>query len=245
MELTARQRRVPRRRHPERDRHLSAARDVAAPDRSTQAVAPARSGPASGCAPLDWTLGRVVVAASARSSPGVSVSRLARSARRRARPTTRSTAASAASTSRSSRSACSARWSITGEYATGSIRSTFAAVPRRLPVLWSKLGVFLAVTFVLGTLASVLAFFAGQAIFSRQARRRLLRRPARRSRRRSAAGSSWPRWARFGLALGALLRNTAGRDHDVHASLLFVVPVIVDVLPKGEKIGPYLPPRRG
>src|SRR5262249_4680433 len=31
---------------------------------------------------------------------------------------------------------------ITGEYATGSIRSTFAAVPRRLPVLWSKLGVF-------------------------------------------------------------------------------------------------------
>ena len=55
---------------------------------------------------------------------------------------------------------------ITGEYATGLIRATFAAVPRRLPVLWSKLGVFLATTFVLGTIASVLAFTAGQAIFS-------------------------------------------------------------------------------
>ena len=27
---------------------------------------------------------------------------------------------------------------ITGEYSTGQIRSTFAAVPRRLPVLWAK-----------------------------------------------------------------------------------------------------------
>ena len=39
-------------------------------------------------------------------------------------------------------SACSACWSSAGEYTTGMIRSTLAAVPRRLPVLWSKAAVF-------------------------------------------------------------------------------------------------------
>src|SRR5262249_43482323 len=38
---------------------------------------------------------------------------------------------------------------ITGEYSTGMIRSTFLAVPKRLPVLWAKTGVFAVVTFVL------------------------------------------------------------------------------------------------
>ena len=35
---------------------------------------------------------------------------------------------------------------ISGEYSTGMIRSTFAAVPKRLPVLWAKAGVFGLVT---------------------------------------------------------------------------------------------------
>jgi hypothetical protein len=35
---------------------------------------------------------------------------------------------------------------ITGEYSTGMIRATFCAVPKRLPVLWAKGGVFGAVT---------------------------------------------------------------------------------------------------
>ena len=37
---------------------------------------------------------------------------------------------------------------VTGEYSTGMIRSTFAAVPKRLPVLWAKLGVLGGVTVV-------------------------------------------------------------------------------------------------
>ena len=40
---------------------------------------------------------------------------------------------------------------ISGEYATGMIRATLAAVPRRLPVLWAKLAVFATVTLVLMT----------------------------------------------------------------------------------------------
>src|ERR1700742_4344191 len=53
---------------------------------------------------------------------------------------------------------------ISGEYTTGMIRATFAAVPRRLPVLWAKLAVFAAVGIVLGVLASLLAFAGAPAI---------------------------------------------------------------------------------
>ena len=38
---------------------------------------------------------------------------------------------------------------ITAEYSTGMIRASFTAVPKRLPVLWAKVGVFGAVTFAL------------------------------------------------------------------------------------------------
>jgi ABC-2 type transport system permease protein len=55
---------------------------------------------------------------------------------------------------------------ITGEYATGMIRATLSAVPRRLPVLWAKALVFGAVVFVLGLVTSVLAFEGGQAMLS-------------------------------------------------------------------------------
>jgi ABC-2 type transport system permease protein len=44
---------------------------------------------------------------------------------------------------------------ITGEYATGMIRSTFAAVPRRLPALLGKVLVFGFVTFVVALVALV------------------------------------------------------------------------------------------
>ena len=55
---------------------------------------------------------------------------------------------------------------ITGEYASGQIRSSFMAVPRRLPLLWAKLTVFATVVFTLLLVSSVIAFFATQAIVS-------------------------------------------------------------------------------
>ena len=36
---------------------------------------------------------------------------------------------------------------LTGEYSTGMIRASFTAVPKRLPVLWAKAGVYGLVTF--------------------------------------------------------------------------------------------------
>lgn len=55
---------------------------------------------------------------------------------------------------------------ITADYSTGMIRSTYAAVPKRLPVLWAKAGVLAVVTGVLMLVAVFTAFFTGQAILS-------------------------------------------------------------------------------
>lgn len=132
---------------------------------------------------------------------------------------------------------------VTGEYATGSIRSTFAAVPRRLPVLWSKLGVFLAVTLVLGTIASFAAFLLGQAIFSTKDVAVSLGDPHV-LRAVIGCGLFLAAMGAFGLALGALVRNTAAAITTLTMAL-FVVPMIVDFMPKGEKIGPYLPSSAG
>ena len=53
-----------------------------------------------------------------------------------------------------------------GEYSTGMIRSTLAAVPRRLPVLWSKAAVFGLVALVVGTVGGFVAFLIGSGIVS-------------------------------------------------------------------------------
>src|SRR3954469_22999020 len=56
---------------------------------------------------------------------------------------------------------------ISGEYSTGMIRSSLMAVPHRLPVLWAKLIVFAAVTFVVMLVAAFVSFFCVQAIVTR------------------------------------------------------------------------------
>jgi ABC-2 type transport system permease protein len=132
---------------------------------------------------------------------------------------------------------------VTGEYATGSIRATFAAVPKRLPVLWAKFGVFVAVTLVLGTIACLLAFVAGQAIFASKDVDASFGDPHV-TRAVLGAGLFLAGMGAFGLALGALLRNTAAAITTL-TLLLFVVPAIVDVLPHGDSIGPYLPGTAG
>jgi ABC-2 type transport system permease protein len=55
---------------------------------------------------------------------------------------------------------------VSGEYSTGMIRSTLAAVPKRLPVLWAKLLVFTAITLVSMVTVSIVAFLASQALLA-------------------------------------------------------------------------------
>jgi ABC-2 type transport system permease protein len=55
---------------------------------------------------------------------------------------------------------------ITSEYSTGMIRTSLTALPQRGLLLAAKITVLAAVVFVTGLIASLAAFFAGQAIMS-------------------------------------------------------------------------------
>ncbi|MEP6562644.1 MAG: ABC transporter permease, partial [Nakamurella sp.] len=53
---------------------------------------------------------------------------------------------------------------ISNEYANGMIRSTYAAVPKRLPVLWAKVIVLGGSLIVVMVIATLVAFLLGQGI---------------------------------------------------------------------------------
>jgi ABC-2 type transport system permease protein len=134
---------------------------------------------------------------------------------------------------------------ITGEYATGMIRATLAAVPSRLPVLWAKAVVFAAVTLVL-TVPSVLgAFFIGQSILKGKHLQAALGDPGV-SRAVLGAALYLTVVGLLGLALGALMRNTAGGISTLFG-VLFVLPIIVRFLPSSwsDPITKYLPNSAG
>jgi ABC-2 type transport system permease protein len=134
---------------------------------------------------------------------------------------------------------------ISGEYSTGMIRSTLIAVPKRLPVLWAKVAVYGAVAFALMLPSVLIAFFVGQSILSN---------------RHIQIGFGHPGAARavvgaalyltvigiFGLALGAIVRNTAG-GIATFAGILFVLPPLLNVLPTSwnDAISPYMPSNAG
>jgi ABC-2 type transport system permease protein len=135
---------------------------------------------------------------------------------------------------------------ISGEYSTGMIRSTFVAVPRRLPVLWAKAIVYAAVTLALTVPAVLIGFFGSQAIL--------------RNHHILELSFSHPGVARtvlggavyltlvgvFALGLGAILRNTAG-GIATFAAIMFVIPPLLNILPSdwNNAINPYLPSTAG
>src|SRR5690606_23627088 len=55
---------------------------------------------------------------------------------------------------------------ITGEYTTGSIRSTMSAAPRRTGVLWAKTAVFGSIVLVVYSTLILATFYATQMILS-------------------------------------------------------------------------------
>jgi hypothetical protein len=130
---------------------------------------------------------------------------------------------------------------ITGEYSTGMIRSTFAAVPKRLPVLWAKIGVYCSVVFALMLPASFLAFFVTQSIVSQHHVQTTIGAP---HVLRAVVGAALflTITSLLGLALGFLVRNTAG-GIAAFAGVMFVLPGITAILPHswGDSVDPYLP----
>ncbi len=98
---------------------------------------------------------------------------------------------------------------FTSEYATGQIRTTFTAVPRRLAVLTAKTAVVAALTLVFGELLAVASFSLTQAILSRHGQGVALSRPGV-AGAVLAAGFVLVVVAVTGVGLGAAIRHTAG-----------------------------------
>jgi ABC-2 type transport system permease protein len=130
-----------------------------------------------------------------------------------------------------------------GEYATGMIRATFAAVPRRLPVLVAKVGVLAAVTFTVCLVAVLVAFVGGQAMFGSYG---FAVGAAEAVRVVLGASLYLTVVAVMGLGLGFLIRSTAGGIATLLAVLL-VLPVTLAALPGGFSLtlGHYLPSTAG
>jgi ABC-2 type transport system permease protein len=134
---------------------------------------------------------------------------------------------------------------VTGEYTTGMIRSSFMAVPKRLPVFWAKLLVFASVTFVLMLVSAFLAFFISQAVLTHEHVQVAIGHP---HALRAVIGDALflTALAIFCISLGALIRNTAG-GIAAFAGVMFALPGINGILPTSlhNAINPYLPSNAG
>ncbi|MFJ9777076.1 ABC transporter permease [Kitasatospora sp. NPDC101157] len=132
-----------------------------------------------------------------------------------------------------------------GEYSTGMIRSTLAAVPRRLPVLWSKAAVYGLIALLLGTAGAFVAFSADTGILS-GTKAAMTFSDAGVVRGLFGAGLYLGLVGVIGVALGALLRSVAGGIAVLVASLM-LIPGLTSLLPTSwqDHISPYLPSHAG
>ena len=134
---------------------------------------------------------------------------------------------------------------MSAEYATGTIRATLTAAPRRLLMLVAKVVVFGTVAFVVAEVVSFGAFFTGQAMLSAPASHATLATPGA---LRAVAGSGLfaAVLGLFALGLATIIRYTAGAI-SVFAGILLVLPVVVSALPGSlpDHIQAYLPERIG
>jgi ABC-type transport system involved in multi-copper enzyme maturation permease subunit len=130
---------------------------------------------------------------------------------------------------------------ISGEYTTGQIKSSLMAVPKRLPVLWSKLIVFASVAFVLMIVAALIGFVASQAIFTQHHVNVALSSP---HALRAVVGTALLSTVTgaFCVGLATIVRRTAG-GITLFVALFFVLPGISGLLPTStdNAINPYLP----
>ena len=129
---------------------------------------------------------------------------------------------------------------ITSEYGTGLIRSTFAAVPRRLPVLAAKGIVLFVLAFVVGVVTSGISWAIAVLAYSAQ----------------SVGVSTSPGvgpvlWSVLGtgaylglcavlsLGIGSVVRSTAA-GVTIAVGLLFILPIVIQLL--GNFTGAEWPP---
>ncbi len=134
---------------------------------------------------------------------------------------------------------------ITSEYATGLIRTTVAAVPKRLPALWGKAATMTAAILAIGLPASFVTFLAGQSILSRQHLSATLGQPGV---TQAVIGTALYLAVAglLGLALGTLLRSTAGGISALFG-VMFALPIVAGFLPGSlsDQVNKFLPSTAG
>jgi len=134
---------------------------------------------------------------------------------------------------------------MAGEYSGGMIRASLAAVPRRLPVLWAKLAVFLTVTLVTMLPTAIVTFFVSQRLLSVRHIQTTWSTPNV-ARSVIGVGLYLTVVAALALGLGAILRNVAGAIA-AFVGVLLVIPVVATALPQtwGDRINKWLPSNAG
>ena len=133
---------------------------------------------------------------------------------------------------------------ITTEYSTGVIRASLLAVPRRTPMLGAKAVVFAALLIVVAEIVCFGSFFIGSAILHSRVAVSLGDQNV--TRAVVGTGLYLSVLGLFALAIGALVRHTAGAISAV-IGVVFVLPVLSGLLPGswGAHINAYLPVQAG
>ena len=134
---------------------------------------------------------------------------------------------------------------VSGEYSTGMIRSTMAAVPRRLPVLIAKFVVFVTVTSITIIPSCVIAFVGGQGIISRSRTGFSLGDPGV-LRLVLGTGIYLVCIGVIGAACGWLVRNTPGALVTYFAIILVLPGIFGNVLGHwGKDLAQFFPSEAG
>jgi ABC-2 type transport system permease protein len=119
---------------------------------------------------------------------------------------------------------------MAGEYGTGMIRSSMAVVPRRLPVLWGKLAVYVAVVLPVSLLTSVATFLLGQLVWRSRGRPPVSLADGHVLRVLVGASLYVALAGVCALAIATAIRSTAG-GITVVIGLFFVLPTVLQAMP--------------
>lgn len=134
---------------------------------------------------------------------------------------------------------------IASEYATGMIRSTMVAVPRRVQALLAKVLVISVVAFIVGAIAALITYFVVQPILATENLDFALSVEGMIASIINT-GTFLALVAIMGMSIGALLRNSAGGIVTIVA-LLMVLPIVFQLIPNDffQETMQYLPSSAG
>jgi ABC-2 type transport system permease protein len=133
---------------------------------------------------------------------------------------------------------------MTTEYSTGVIRASLLAVPTRIPMLAAKGIVFAALILVVGEIVTFGSYFVGSALLHSHVTVSLSQPGV--ARAVIGTGLALTVLGLFAMAIGALIRHTAGAIATA-IGVVLVLPILSGLLPGswGAHINAYLPEQAG